>query len=93
MIQEVGALPSGTSAPNTVITEHAVHQLGLHADHVRLVDPDPAIRLTAAQITSARLAAAAAGMTVETKSSAPTRRRSSTGPPSSGSSWRWASWP
>src|SRR5262249_61266222 len=29
VIQEVGALPSGTSAPNSVITEHAVHQLGL----------------------------------------------------------------
>ena len=30
VIQEVGALPSGTSAPNTVITEHAIHTLGLH---------------------------------------------------------------
>jgi putative ABC transport system permease protein len=29
VIQEVSALPSGTSAPNTVITEHAVRQLGL----------------------------------------------------------------
>ena len=29
VIQEVSALPGGTSAPNTVITEHAVHQLGL----------------------------------------------------------------
>ena len=29
MIQEVSALPSGTSAPNTVITEHAVRQLHL----------------------------------------------------------------
>ena len=31
VIQEVGALPSGTSAPNTVITEHAIHTLGLDA--------------------------------------------------------------
>ena len=29
VIQEVSALPSGTSAPNTVITEHAIQQLGL----------------------------------------------------------------
>ena len=41
-IQEVGALPSGTSAPNTVITEHAVHQLGLQHQHGRLAHPDPA---------------------------------------------------
>ena len=30
VIQEVSALPSGTSAPNTVITEHAINMLGLH---------------------------------------------------------------
>src|SRR5258708_31663824 len=29
VIQEVSALPSGTSAPNTVITEHAVHEFHL----------------------------------------------------------------
>ena len=43
-IQEVSALPSGTSAPNTVITEHAIRRLGLPGDHVRLADPDPARR-------------------------------------------------
>ena len=42
VIQEVGALPSGTSAPNTVITEHAIRQLGSARQHVRLADPDPA---------------------------------------------------
>jgi putative ABC transport system permease protein len=31
VIQTASALPSGTSAPNTVITEHAVHDLGLTA--------------------------------------------------------------
>ena len=31
VIQEVGALPSGTSAPNTVVTEHAISTLGLRA--------------------------------------------------------------
>jgi putative ABC transport system permease protein len=70
VIQEVGALPAGTSAPNTVITEHAIHTLGLHtsASGWLIQAPHPP---TAAQITDARLTAAAAGMTIETKSSAP----------------------
>jgi putative ABC transport system permease protein len=71
VIQQVSALPAGTSAPNTVITEHAIHALGLHTSVSGwLVQaPHPP---TAAQIRSARLTAAAAGMTIETKSSAPT---------------------
>ena len=70
VIQQVSALPSGTSAPNTVITEHAVHELGLHSiiSGWLIQTPDP---LTAAQIHGARLTAAGAGMTVETRSSAP----------------------
>jgi putative ABC transport system permease protein len=70
VIQEVSALPSGTSAPNTVITEHAIHTLGRHTGTSGwlIKTPHPP---TAAQITSARLTAAAAGMTIETKSSAP----------------------
>ena len=70
VIQEVGALPSGTSAPNTVITEHAIHALGLHtsASGWLIQAPNPP---TAAQITDARLTAGAAGMTIETKYSAP----------------------
>ncbi len=70
VIQEVSALPSGTSAPNTVITEHAIHQLGLQSTAAGwlIQTPDPP---TAAQITNARLSAAAAGLTIETKSSAP----------------------
>ena len=70
VIQEVGALPVGTSAPNTVITEHAIHALGLHTSVAGwlIQTPHPP---TAAQITNARLTAAAAGMTIETKSSAP----------------------
>ena len=72
VIQEVSALPSGTSAPNTVITEHAIHQLGLQSTTATagwlIQTPDPP---TAAQITNARLSAAAAGLTIETKSSAP----------------------
>jgi putative ABC transport system permease protein len=71
VIQEVSALPAGTSAPNTVITEHAIHALGLHTSVAGwLVQaPHPP---TAAQIRGARLTAAAAGMIIETKSSAPT---------------------
>jgi putative ABC transport system permease protein len=70
VIQEVGALPSGTSAPNTVITEHAIHALGLHASVSGWLvqTPHPP---TAAQITDARLTASAAGMSIETKSSTP----------------------
>jgi putative ABC transport system permease protein len=69
LIQELSALPSGTSAPNTVITEHAVHQLGLQTgiSGWLIVTPKPP---TAAQISNARLTAAAAGLTIETKSSA-----------------------
>ena len=70
VIQEVGALPSGTSGPNTVITEHAIHTLGLHTSAAGwlIQAPHPP---TAAQITDARLTAGAAGMTIETKSSTP----------------------
>jgi putative ABC transport system permease protein len=70
VIQEVGALPSGTSGPNTVITEHAIHALGLHTSPSGwlIQAPHPP---TAAQITDARLTASAAGMTIETKSSTP----------------------
>jgi putative ABC transport system permease protein len=69
-IQEVGALPSGTSGPNTVITEHAIHALGLHTSVSGWLvqTPHPP---TAAQITDARLTASAVGMTIETKSSTP----------------------
>jgi putative ABC transport system permease protein len=70
VIQEVGALPSGTSAPNTVITEGAVRRLGLRVSTsgwLVVAPHDP----TAAQITNARLTAAGAGLTIETRNSAP----------------------
>jgi putative ABC transport system permease protein len=73
-IQEVSALPSGTSAPNSVITEHAVRTLGLQTGPenvagwlIQTTNP-----LTSAQIHSAQVAAAAANMSVETRSSEPT---------------------
>jgi putative ABC transport system permease protein len=70
VIQQVNALPSGTSGPNTVITEHAIHALGLHTSPSGwlIQAPHPP---TAVQITDARLTASAAGMTIETKSSTP----------------------
>jgi putative ABC transport system permease protein len=71
VIQQVGALPSGTSGPNTVITEHAIGALGLKTSATGWLIQAPH-NPTAAQITSARLTAAAAGMSIETKSSTPT---------------------
>ena len=72
VIQEVGSLPSGTSAPNTVITEHAIAELGL-SNNVTAIGwlIQAPHGLTAAQISSARLTAAAKGMSIETRSSAP----------------------
>jgi putative ABC transport system permease protein len=73
VIQEVSALPSGTSAPNTVITEHAIrtlHITGTTNTVGWLVQtPNPP---TAAQISNARLTAADAGLSIETKNSIPT---------------------
>ena len=67
LIQTFGSLPSGTSAPNTVITMHAVQ--ALHATMLLsgwlVQDPKP---LTAVQISSTRSAVTAAGGTLETKS-------------------------
>jgi putative ABC transport system permease protein len=67
VIQTFGSLPSGTSAPNTVLTMHAVQAL-----HARMLlsgwlvqTPKP---LTAVQISSTRSAVGAAGGTLETKS-------------------------
>jgi putative ABC transport system permease protein len=72
-IQEVSQLPSGTSAPNTVITEHAITKLRLRSSITTagwlITVPNG---LTAAQVTRARqLAAGASGMSVETRNSIP----------------------
>jgi putative ABC transport system permease protein len=72
-IQEVSQLPSGTSAPNTVITEHAITALDLQSSITTagwlITVPNG---LTAAQITRAQqLAAGASGMSVETRNSIP----------------------
>ena len=73
VIQEAGALPSGTSAPNTVITEHAIRTLHITGSNdvvgwfVQAPNPP-----TPTQVTNARATAAAAGMSIETKNSIPT---------------------
>ena len=70
-IAEVSALPSGTSAPNTVITEHAVRQFRLTVTTVGWLIQTPDT-LTAAQISASQATAAAAGLTVETRNNIPT---------------------
>jgi putative ABC transport system permease protein len=70
-IQEVSALPSGTSAPNTVITEHAVRQFHLTITTAGWLIQTPD-SLTAGQISAAQHAAAAGGLTAETRNSIPT---------------------
>jgi putative ABC transport system permease protein len=72
-IQEFSQLPSGTSAPNTVVTEHAISTLHLQSSVQTagwlMTVPNG---LTAAQITTARqLASGASGMSVETRNSIP----------------------
>jgi len=71
-IQEIGQLPSGTSAPNTVVTEHAITTLhlqksvGIQGWLIQVPNG-----LTATQVTDAQRIAAAAGMGVETRNSIP----------------------
>jgi putative ABC transport system permease protein len=71
VIQELGALPNGTSAPNTVITEHAMRQF-----HIQTSTSDWLIEgsqpFTATQISSAELAASTAQLSVEAKNDQPT---------------------
>jgi putative ABC transport system permease protein len=69
-IQQVDSLPAGTAAPNIVITEHAVNELHLQVTTVGWFI-QTAQPLTASQLTGARLTAAAAGMTLQTKSDQP----------------------
>jgi len=66
-IEQVSGLPAGTSAPNTVITMHAVDTLHLnHNVSAWLIEtPRP---LTAAQISAARQIASTARVSMESKS-------------------------
>ena len=71
VIQQLSALPSGTSAPNTVITEREVQKLKLPTQIEGWLIELPHAP-TASQISNTRLAASAAGMRLETRSSIPT---------------------
>jgi putative ABC transport system permease protein len=71
VIQEVGALPAGTSAPNTVITEHAMREF-----HIQATTTDWLVQGTqpfsATQISSAEFAASTTQLSVEAKNDQPT---------------------
>jgi putative ABC transport system permease protein len=71
VIEEIGALPSGTAAPNTVITEHAMKEFRITASTtdwlVQATQP-----FTAAQISSAELTASTTQLSVESKNDEPT---------------------
>jgi putative ABC transport system permease protein len=72
VIQYLPQLPSGTSAPNTVVTEHALSQLHLQNQTSAfgwLISS--AGTLTAAQISEARATASTAQLTIETKNDQP----------------------
>jgi len=69
-MQTVSGLPGGTSAPNTVITEYAMSKYHLRPSLNGWLIQAPA-PLTATQISAARQLALAYGVTVETKSDAP----------------------
>ncbi|MHB1988586.1 MAG: FtsX-like permease family protein [Acidimicrobiales bacterium] len=71
VIQEIGALPTGTSAPNTVITEHAMREFHIQANTtdwlVQGTQP-----FSASQISNAQLAASTTQLSVESKNDQPT---------------------
>ena len=70
VIQEMGALPSGTSAPNTVITEHAVREFHLQASTQDwLVQGTQAF--TASEISGAEQTASTTQLAVEAKNDQP----------------------
>lgn len=71
VVEEIGALPTGTSAPNTVITEHAMKEFHI-ASYVTDWLVQGTQTFTAAQIASAQLAASSSPLSVESKNDQPT---------------------
>jgi putative ABC transport system permease protein len=73
VIQGLSALPAGIHAPNTLITEHVVHALGLSSSiGVNTWFAQSAGPLTATEIHSAQAAAATADVSIETRNNVPT---------------------
>ncbi|HVB06893.1 MAG TPA: FtsX-like permease family protein [Acidimicrobiales bacterium] len=71
VVQEVGALPGGTSAPNTLITEHAMREFHLTTSTSNwLVQGSQPF--TASQISSAQLTASTTQLAVESRNDQPT---------------------
>ena len=70
VIQELRTLPSGTSAPNTLITLRAMGQLGLQPSLAGWFVQAPHA-INPAQVKSAQLMAVAQGMSIETKDDVP----------------------
>jgi putative ABC transport system permease protein len=70
LIQQMSALPAGTSAPNTVITEYAMKRF-----HIGSATSDWLVQgtqsFTAAQISSAQLTASASQLQVESRNDIP----------------------
>jgi putative ABC transport system permease protein len=73
VVQEESQLPIGTSAPNTLITESALHRLDLTSQNSlggwALLSNSA---ITQAQLTSANSIAASGDLTIESKNDAPT---------------------
>ena len=73
VVQEESGLPVGTSSPNTVITESALHRLHVTSENSlggwTILAGSP---ITQPQLTSANSLAAAGDLTVESKNDAPT---------------------
>jgi putative ABC transport system permease protein len=70
VIQDVSALPTGTSAPNTVITEHAMREFHLRAStgNWLILGSQP---FSATQISNAELAASTTQLSVEARNDQP----------------------
>jgi len=70
VIQDLGALPSGTSAPNTLVTQHAMKEFHISANTTDwLVQGTQAF--SASQISNAELAASTTQLSVESKNDQP----------------------
>ena len=69
-VQTLGALPTPTSDPNLLLTTYAVSKLGLRTAPVAWLIQTPRA-LDPLQVDTARRVASAAGLTIETKSDAP----------------------
>ena len=75
VIQYLGALPTGVHAPDMLVTEHAIHELGITSS---MIGPplgwfvNAAEPITAEEIHNAQAIAATANLSIETKNDEPT---------------------